>query len=192
MDKKVFADRIRKNLIEIKDKIICFFPNYSCYAINLLNWYSEQITKNKIIFNSKKNDDNIKKNKNVEFVRRKRTEVYWSQFGENVGSEFNGDHFCVVLYESYYTAIVAPISSSKPNDGKWKTKEKLMVKIGKIEDLPRKKPEAYVCLNHIRSVSKKRLNTYKDIKTGKYINLRLNNEQMNIIDNTLIKICKKK
>jgi len=46
-------------------------------------------------------------------VKQPKGNVYWTEFGENVGSEFNGNQFSVILYDSYYTSIVVPISSKK-------------------------------------------------------------------------------
>lgn len=171
----------RKTLIDKIEPIIQnlkkFHPQFIEKALNLLNWHHESIIKNKII-HSKKSSGN-----NPEFVRRPRGHVYWTNFGENVGSEFNGNHFSVVIYDSYYTSIVAPISSKKDNEGKWKKKEDLVVDIGKLNDLPNDKPESYAMIHQMRTVSKKRLSTYT--YEGKRLNIKLTNEQLNIIDKAI-------
>ncbi|MFW5891126.1 MAG: type II toxin-antitoxin system PemK/MazF family toxin [bacterium] len=190
MKKEYFAEKIKKLLISIKNEIITFFPDKSKRAIKLLKWFKETIIKNNIIYKSIEDE-----NKNHEEYRRRRTrgKVYWTQFGENVGSEFNGNHFSVVLYESYYTAIVVPLSSVKENEGKWKDKEDLVVKIGEIKGLPRESPECYALVHQMRAVSKKRLDDFLDKKTGQYIKkLKLTNKQLDLIDDKVRSICKKK
>ena len=186
MNKEKFAKKVRKLLIEIKDQIINFFPNRAEKAIKLLKWTREKIIKNKIIYKSKKGQ-----RKNEEYKRRrKRGEIYWTQFGQNIGSEFNGNHFSAVLYESLYTAIVVPLSSKKENEGKWKNKEDLIIDIGVIEDLPRGEIECYALVHQIRTVSKKRLDTFKDLENDNYINLKLTNRQLDLIDEKIKSICK--
>lgn len=142
-------------------------------GIKLIEWYKEAIIKN----------DKIYYNKNIENKYRfNRGEVYWINFGENIGSEFNGDHFGVVLYESYYTIIVAPLSSKKKNEGKWKQKENLMIDIGKIPNISNNK-ESYVLLHQIKTVSKKRASL--STKNRKRSKIKLTNKQLDKIDNAI-------
>lgn len=172
-----FQNKIIKKVKSIVKNLKSFHPNFIKQALNLLDWHNESIIKNKIINNKKR------KGNNPEYVKRSRGNVYWTQLGENVGSELNGNHFSAVIYDSYYTSIVVPISSKKDNEGKWKKKEDLVVDIGKLNDLPNEKPESYAMIHQMRTVSKKRLSTYT--YKGKRLNIKLTNEQLNIIDKAI-------
>src|SRR5690625_1156116 len=154
------------------------------YAETMVDWLFEIGIKNKIIHEFK----NEKRDK--EKVQRRRTEVFWMDFGVNIGSEFNYPHFCVVLREFTYHAIVVPISSVKKDAGQdWKTNENLFVGIGEISNLPKKQRNSYACVGQIRSVSKQRLSNYK--YKGEFLKLKLNDEQMNKIDQAIIQLCTK-
>src|SRR5699024_10479098 len=71
-----------------------------------------------------------------EFVAKAENQPSW---GCTLRAEFNYSHFCVVLREFTYHAIVVPISSVKKDAGQdWKTNENLFVGIGEISNLPKK------------------------------------------------------
>lgn len=148
----------------------------------LLNWTNEIIVKNKVIHMSK-GSSNDKEN-----VGRTRGYVYWIDFGVNIGSEFNFPHFGVVLKEFDYTAIVVPISTEKEDDAEWKSPENLIIKIGKLNDLPYEKKDCYAMVSQIRSISKQRLSYYKD-RNGKFYNkIKLTSGQLDKIDSMVLKL----
>lgn len=156
--------------------------NTTDYETQSLNWLSEISTKNRIIHEGKA------LGKDKETIGRKRSFVYWIDFGVNVGSEFNFPHFCVVIKEFKYTAIVIPLSSVKTDDSEWKTKENLIFEIGKIQNFPNA-INSYAMLNHITSVSKQRLSYYKDSNHQYLKNLKLNTIQMDKIDSMILQLC---
>lgn len=184
MKKNVFINKIDNLLKKIRANIIYFYNKKIAddenYSINYLKWILEVTIKNKIIHSSKSSKDK-------EMVRRRRSRVYWIDFGKNIGSEFNDPHFCVVIRESQFTAIVVPLSSQKENTPDWKMSEDLIVPIGYINDLPEKQLSTYALVNQITTVSKQRLSTFK--YKGDYIKIKLSNKQMDIIDNTIMKLC---
>jgi mRNA-degrading endonuclease toxin of MazEF toxin-antitoxin module len=156
----VFSNSAEDNL-KIKD----------FYISKLKQWILELPTKNFL----------IKSNPKRERVHRLKQRVYWIDFGVNIGSEFNFPHFCVVLKEFDYTAIVIPLSTVKEDDADWKSAQNLIVEIGVLENLPENKKSCYAMVNQIRSVSKQRLSDYKDKSTGKFIEVKLSDSQMNMI-----------
>lgn len=149
------------------------------YATYHAKWTEEKAVKNKFIRRFKGT------NKGDE-VQRKRKFVYWGELGMNVGSELCESHFCVVVKEFEKTAVVVPISSKKDGDSSWKTEEIGYFEIGSINDLPEEKRDAYAVVSQIRTVSKKRLSDYQDPKTKKHLRMKLNAEQMDIIDKAII------
>lgn len=179
MEFKIFRKTVIDKVTSIIKNLKKFHPKFIKKALNLLDWHHESIIKNKII-HSKKSHDN-----NPEFVKRPRGYVYWTDFGENVGSEFNGNHFSVVIYDSYYTSIIVPLSSKKENEAKWKKNNNLVVDIGKIEQIPNNETEAYAMINQIKTVSKKRLSSYTN--NGNRLKLKLNDDQLDIIDDAIKK-----
>jgi len=184
VNKNVFLDKIDNILEKIRDNLTYFynkkFADDNNYPLNYLKWVLEVIIKNKIIHSNKSSKDK-------EMVRRRRSRVYWIDFGKNIGSEFNNPHFCVVIRESQFTAIVVPLSSQKENTPDWKMSEDLIVAIGCLNDLPHKQTSTYALVNQITTVSKQRLSTFK--YKGEYIKMKLSNEQMDIIDKTIMKLC---
>ncbi|MEC0348010.1 type II toxin-antitoxin system PemK/MazF family toxin [Peribacillus frigoritolerans] len=150
------------------------------YAIQHAEWTQEKAVKNKFIRRFKGT------NKGDE-VQRKRRFVFWTELGMNVGSELCESHFCVVIKEFEKTAVVVPISSKKDGDSKWKTEDKGYFEIGSIGDLPKEKRESYAVVSQIRTISKKRLSSYQDPKTKKYLRIKLNDVQMDIIDEAIKK-----
>jgi len=163
-------------------KVYC---NVNNYDKKYLEWITEVATKNRIIHFEK-----TVNNKEVENIGRPRGRVYHIDFGVNIGSEFNYPHFCVVLKEFKYTSIVVPLSTSKEDDPEWKYPENLIIEIGEIENLPKDKKSCYALVNQIKSVSKKRLDYYRDEENNYYKNLKLNNEQLDLIEQQIIKLCK--
>ena len=135
----------------------------------MTNWIKEIIIKNQI----------IKVNPKKEEVNRVRQNVYWIDFGFNIGTEFNFPHFCVVIKEFNKTAIVVPISSDKNDDSEYKTAKNLYIPIGKIDGFPEEKRDCYAVISQIRTVSKQRLSDYK--YKGKFIKLHLNADQMKLV-----------
>lgn len=146
------------------------------YAVEHAKWTNEKMTKNKMI-RDRKHDR----------VQRKRKFVYWTELGMNVGSELCETHFCVVIKEFDTHAVVIPLSSVKADDqeSNWKTEGNGFYKIGVLDDLPRDKKETYAVVSQIRTVSKKRLTTYKDSVSGSYIHMKLRDPQMDIIDKAI-------
>ena len=55
------------------------------------------------------------------------------------------------------------------------------MEIGVLDDLTENKKPCYAMVNQIRSVSKQRLSDYKDKNTGKFIEIKLRDSQMNKI-----------
>lgn len=183
ISKDDFNEIIEKNLNITKDELEYFFLKNPDFAIKFSQWVLESTVKNKIISMNKNQKDK-------EMARRRRSRVYWIDFGVNIGSEFNYPHFCVVIKESLFTAIVVPISSVKENTPDWKQSENLIVEIGSIEDLPGDKKPCYALVHQIRTVSKQRLSNYKH--NGQYYELKLSTEQMDLIDNAIKSLCHKK
>lgn len=143
------------------------------YAIEHAKWSSEKVIKNRMI-----------RERQLDRTQRKRKNVYWGDLGMNVGSELCEKHFCVVIKEFEKTAVVVPLSSVKEGDedSDWKKEEHGYFKIGSLEGLLEKK-ESYAVVSQIRSVSKKRLTTFKNSETQKPMNLKMTDAQMDIIDN---------
>lgn len=152
------------------------------YAFDFVEWTNEVSYKNKFIHMKRNTVDD------KECVNRKRGEVFWIDFGVNIGSEFNFQHFCIVIKEFHKTAIVIPLSSVKENDSDWKSEDNLVVNIGIIEGFPEENKEAYAMVNQIKTVSKQRLSNYK--YKGNFIKIKVSNEQMDLIDSFIIKLTK--
>ena len=171
-------DKIKNNLSYFWNKK---YASDDDYGVNYSKWVHEVTIKNKIIHQNKNSTDK-------EMARRRRGEVYWIDFGKNIGSEFNNPHFGVVIYESFYTSVVVPISTKKDHLQNWKENEPLVVDIGKLDDLPKDKNECFALVHQLTTVSKQRLSNYK--ANGNYHKIKLSNSQMDIIDNALKSICK--
>ena len=142
------------------------------YAVKHAKWIAEKQVKNKMIKTKDKQEN----------VQRKRSDVYWCSLGMNVGSELCEDHFCVVVKEYSYTAVIIPLSSQKNEIQK--TEEDGFFNIGIIDGLPISETKAYALLSQIKTVSKKRLSNYRT-RNGDYLNLKLNDDQMDIIDQAI-------
>lgn len=129
----------------------------------------------------------IKNGLKKESVNRPRQRVFWIEFGTNIGSEFSFPHFGVVIKEFNCTAIVVPLSTEKEDDPEYKNSGNLFIPIGELEDLPYDRKPCYALVNQIRTISKARMNDYKD-KNGKYHQILLNEKQMKLIFDTIRKL----
>ena len=162
-------DRLYSNILSLKKVDV---DNY--YCANLLDWFNEVVQKNRAIYKSKKSENAM----DQELYKKTRQYVYWINFGRNIGSEFRDDHFAVVIYESKYTALVAPLTSKKEHDPKWVDENKnVIVDLGIIDGYPEESKECYACPFMLQSVSKKRLSRYGDDSQG-YYDIKLSDEQM--------------
>lgn len=159
------------------------YSNNGDYGQEHLKWIQKTAAKNKLIHSERKN--NLRE---IEKVSRPRGNVYFMDFGINIGSELNYPHFCVVLREFDYTAIVIPLTTEKEDDPEWKTVNNLITEIGSIKNLPEDKP-FYALVNQMRAVSKSRLDIYKDHSGNCYSDLILDRDQMDLIEQKIITLC---
>ena len=169
-DKQLKSDteELYENIIKLKRLNI---DNY--YCSNLLKWFNEVVLKNIAIYKSKQSAD-----MDQELYKKPRQNVFWIDFGRNVGSEFQDYHFAVVLYESKYTAIVVPLTSKKEHDPIWIEENKdVIVDLGVIEGYPHENKECYACTFMLQTVSKKRLSQYGKNK-GVHYDIKITDEQM--------------
>lgn len=151
------------------------------FTLKLLEWFIESANKNYYIFKSKQNQHE----KDAEARYAKEVgHVYWTEFGINIGSEYNDFHYSVVIKESPYTCIVVPFTSKKEDIPKWILNDNGIVDIGKINGFPDKQVDNLACVSLIKTVSKKRLSRYKD-ENGQYYDLILTPEQMSKIDTAI-------
>lgn len=173
-------DSIYKNL---KNDLLYFHGKDNDYAESMLSWFAEVSIKNKMIHRFK----NIKEKKDKEMARRRRSSVYFIDFGVNVGSEFNSPHFGVVIAEHTFTAVIVPLSSKKDTDkGGWKDDPlSSIIDIGAISGFDENAPDCYALISQIRTISKQRLSDFKD-KDGMFKNLSLTSKQMDLIDAEII------
>lgn len=122
------------------------------FCSELLDWFNEVVLKNISIYASKSSKEKM----DQELYKKNRQNVYWINFGRNIGSEFQDYHYALVIYESKYTALVVPLTSKKDHTPKWIEENKeVIVDIGKIEGYPDDSKECYACTFMIQSVSKK-------------------------------------
>ncbi|MBR4061589.1 MAG: type II toxin-antitoxin system PemK/MazF family toxin [Clostridia bacterium] len=163
------TDELYANIITLKRLGV---DNY--YCANLLKWFNEVVSKNIAIYQSKKTAGTM----DQELYKKPRQNVYWIDFGRNIGSEFHDCHFAVVLYESKYTAIVIPLTSKKEQDPTWIEENKdVIVDLGTIEGYPNENKECYACTFMLQTVSKKRLTKYGKNK-GVHYKIKITDEQM--------------
>lgn len=173
------SKKIYQDILELKKIDIDNF-----YCANLLDWFDEVILKNIAIHKSKK-DKNLH---DQELYKKSRQNVYWINFGRNIGSEFQDYHYAVVLYETRYTAIVIPLTSKKEHEPEWVREHKnVIVDLGEIYGYPNESKECYACTFMIQTVSKKRLDRCVN-KTEGYFNLTISDEQMEKICDKLNEI----
>lgn len=171
--------KVESNLEKIPDKIKEFeslsFKKKDQYVYNLKKWLYSIVERNL----------KIKRGTSNEKVSRPRQSVYCLDFGVNIGSEFNFFHFCVVIKEFDYTAIIVPLSTEKESDAEWKKAGNLVIPIGEIEDMPKDKKPVYAMVNQIKTVSKQRLTDYFVKEEKKYYPMMLDRDQMKLILDTI-------
>jgi len=162
---------IKENIMKLKNLGV---ENY--YCANVLDWFNEILIKNHSIYESKRNRDKV----DNETYKKNRQNVYWINFGNNIGSEFRDYHYAVVIHESKYTALVVPLTSKKEEPPQWILDNKeVIVDLGEIKGYPHECKECYACTFLLQSVSKKRLDRCGN-KNNRY-ELELDNIQMNKI-----------
>ena len=113
-----------------------------------------------------------------------RGRVVWVDSGYGIGAEFRYPHYAVILATEDNQVVVVPLTSSTIRVGK----SKMIVDIGCIEKLTTETnsvKKSYALLKSIRSVSRKRI--LKPVINGKIKNIKLTAEQMNKIDENIIK-----
>ena len=145
------------------------------FDIDTLKWFIEHVNKNYYIHESKQNKEKY----DSELNKKPRSHVFWTEFGINIGSEFNEPHYAVVVKESKYTAIVVPLTSKKDEIPKWIQDDDAIIPIGKVEGFEKDTTECYACISLIRSVSKRRLSSKVN---GKFLKFKLLPVQMDKID----------
>lgn len=151
-------------------------------AKDLINWYVESATKNRLIFKSKKEDDL----QNNETFKKYRQHVYWINLGANIGSEFGGYHYAVVLHQTDTTAVIIPLTSKKKKLPGWLIGDDTIVDIGPVRGKDGIEVAAYACISRIQSVSKKRLDRCGNKHEG-YVDIKLSDAQMDLIDKMVVK-----
>ncbi|MHC0036434.1 type II toxin-antitoxin system PemK/MazF family toxin [Pseudoneobacillus sp. C159] len=175
-------DKVESNFQQIAKKVEeldnLSFKNKNQYVYQLKKWLFELVNRNY----------KIKKGEAKETVKKKRQNVYCLDFGVNVGSEFNFFHFCVVIKEFDYTAIIVPLSTEKEDDADWKSAGNLVIPIGEIEDMPKDKKPVYAMVNQIKTVSKQRLTDYFNNDDKKFYPMTLSETQMKLIFNAIKKL----
>src|SRR5690554_6841047 len=110
-EKDKLKKKVDEDLKSVKSNIMYFHDKDIAYAEAMSSWFAEITTKNRIIHYSR----NVQK-EDKEKIRRRRGRVFYTDFGVGVGSEFGFPHFCVVIKEYTYTAIVVPLSSVKESE----------------------------------------------------------------------------
>jgi len=76
-------------------------------------------------------------------------------FGKTIGSEFQDEHYAIVVKELDYTAIIVPLTSKKDVPPAWIVNTDLIVDIGIVEGFPMEYKECLAFIGGIQSVSKK-------------------------------------
>lgn len=152
------------------------------------------------------------KRKSKIYQRYARGRIVRVKFGVNVGSEFSGDHFAIVVSKKDTmmspTLHVIPITSKKHlktlelgniiyNKKEIKKLEKLLettTEAKKIKDIKncikfydkRKNKNSYACIDHLKTISK--LSIMNNINEYDYLpNLKCSSELMKKIDESIIK-----
>lgn len=179
-----FNSLVETQLDKLKSEVKYFSDKNPEYALDMLKWFKEVATKNRIIHSSKIELDK----KDEEMDRRTRSKVYYIDFGVNVGSEFNYPHFAAVIAEGTCTATIIPLSTKKDKDeGTWKEDSRSpYINIGEVKGFPYEDKECYALIGQIKTVSKKRLSDYRD-KNKQYHELSLTVNQLNLIDENIVK-----
>lgn len=107
------------------------------------------------------------------------------EFGKTIGSEFQDEHFAVVLNELSYTAVVVPLTTKKEIPPAWISNTELIVDIGLVSGFPNECKECLAFTGGIISVSKKRLSKYGDKKARQYYDITLSEPQMRAIEENI-------
>ena len=79
------------------------------FCSELLDWFNEVVLKNISIYASKSSKEKM----DQELYKKNRQNVYWINFGRNIGSEFQDYHYALVIYESKYTVSLLPLSCNE-------------------------------------------------------------------------------
>lgn len=149
--------------------------------------------------------------KPTRFKRYSRGQIVRVKFGVNIGSEFSGDHYAIVISKkdtmSNPVLHVIPITSKKHdynmeldnilyNKEKIDELKKLLIEesnenIKKIKECikyysNRKDKMTYACIKHLKTISK--LSIYKPINEFDYIDkIKISNELLRKIDEEIVK-----
>ncbi|MCL1820354.1 MAG: type II toxin-antitoxin system PemK/MazF family toxin [Oscillospiraceae bacterium] len=143
-------------------------------AHNLLRWFIETTEKNYFIFSNKSDPK-----KDYERMNKHKYSVYWIDFGENIGSEFGGWHYGIVLKEYKYTALIIPLTTKKEGLPDFIDIEGL-VDLGFVTGFPDEEKECYACISFLKSMSKKRLNRCGNKSNG-FFEIKLTTNQITSI-----------
>lgn len=171
---------LRRQFLKLK-RIIPYdeFLSFQKWAISLI----------KINYDIRKKSHEISREKQIqgssslldlEKERAKRGEIFYIDFGVNVGSEYRYHHFGIVIRVEGKLAIVIPLTSKNTSYNK---SNPLVVNLGLIKNMPIE-TDSYALINQIRSVSRARLKRIvKGSGSSKIIyRPKLNNNQLDIID----------
>ena len=146
------------------------------------------------------------------FKRYSRGSIIKVKFGVNIGSEFSGDHYAIVLSKGYsmYNPILHVIPLTSDNSPHNINLGNILYNKNKIDELnelyktqknfknlkeikncinyysKNKNRNSFACIKHINTISK--LSIIKPINKFDYLHkLKLSKEQLNIIDKAIIK-----
>ena len=146
------------------------------------------------------------------FKRYSRGSIVRVKFGVNIGSEFSGDHFAIVISKKdtmmSSTLHVIPITSKKhlkniyignilysqdqidlfekELESNIEEKEKKKINVCLKYYKKRKELDSYACIDHIKTISK--ISICKLINKYDYLpNLKVSSEQMKVLDNEIIR-----
>ena len=116
----------------------------------------------------------------LEKEKAKRGEIFYIDFGVNIGSEYRYHHFGIVIRVEGKLAIVVPLTSKNTSYNK---NNPLVLNLGLINNMPIQ-TDSYALINQIRSVSRARLKRIvKGSGSSKVIyRPKLNNSQLDMID----------
>ena len=171
-------ERLFQKLNDALEKLCTLDFENDNFDIDTLKWFIEHVNKNYYIHESKQ----VEGKQDTEINKKPRSHVFWTEFGMNIGSEFNEPHYAVVVKESKYTAIVVPLTSKKEKIPKWVQDDDAIIPIGKVAGFEDNDTECYACISLIRSVSKRRLSAKVN---GELVKLKLLPEQMDKIDEVI-------
>lgn len=175
-------DALKQALIDYGSVAISKKPPW-----RMLAWFTEVLKKNTRIYQSK----NSAKLQDQETFPKSKACVYWIDLGMTIGSEFHDFHFATVISEQKYTALIVPLTTKKNRPPAWTEDTDLIVDIGVVMGFPDECKDCLAYVGGMQSVSKKRLDTYRDGNKARY-NISLSPQQFGLIqDNIRENICKK-